>query len=113
MSEITSETAEKFRFSLQQFLKHEAFKDCGGVQLADGGWLITSNDGTAGKEEFYRYLLFNFIFGICIKFHNAFVNLLHSLRNLMYLEHRNICKSRVQADGTEDDFVIHCPQSIM
>ncbi|XP_026232078.1 breast cancer type 2 susceptibility protein isoform X2 [Anabas testudineus] len=56
VSEITSETAEKFRFSLQQFLKHEAFKDCGGVQLADGGWLITSNDGTAGKEEFYRAL---------------------------------------------------------
>lgn len=53
--EITSETAESFRFSLQQFVKQEAFIDGGGVQLANGGWLIPSNDGTAGKEEFYRY----------------------------------------------------------
>lgn len=53
--EITSDTAECFRFSLKQFVKQEAFIDGGGVQLADGGWLIPSNDGTAGKEEFYRY----------------------------------------------------------
>ncbi|XP_071352641.1 breast cancer type 2 susceptibility protein isoform X2 [Trachinotus anak] len=56
VSEITSETAETFRFNLQQFLKLEAFIDGGGVQLADGGWLIPSNDVTAGKEEFYRAL---------------------------------------------------------
>uniref|UniRef100_A0A3B4UCS1 BRCA2 DNA repair associated n=1 Tax=Seriola dumerili TaxID=41447 RepID=A0A3B4UCS1_SERDU len=56
VSEITSETAETFRFNLQQFLKLEAFIDGGGVQLADGGRLIPSNDGTAGKEEFYRAL---------------------------------------------------------
>lgn len=55
VSEITSETAETFRFSLQQFFKLEALIDGGGVQLADGGWLIPSNDGTAGKEEFYKY----------------------------------------------------------
>ncbi|XP_070827360.1 breast cancer type 2 susceptibility protein [Chaetodon trifascialis] len=54
--EVTSETAEAFRFSLQQFIKREALIDRGGVQLADGGWLIPSNDGTAGKEEFYRAL---------------------------------------------------------
>ncbi|XP_070762067.1 breast cancer type 2 susceptibility protein [Enoplosus armatus] len=54
--EITSETAESFRFNLRQFIKQEAFIDGGGVQLADGGWLIPSNDGTAGKEEFYRAL---------------------------------------------------------
>ncbi|XP_037632124.1 breast cancer type 2 susceptibility protein isoform X2 [Sebastes umbrosus] len=54
--EITSETAESFRFSLQQFIKREAFIDGGGVQLADGGWLIPSKDGTAGKEEFHRAL---------------------------------------------------------
>lgn len=53
--EITSETAESFRFSLQQFFKPEALTDQGGVRLADGGWLIPSNDLTAGKEEFYRY----------------------------------------------------------
>lgn len=62
VSEITSETAENFRFNLHQFLKQEAFLDCGGVQLADGGWLIISSDGTAGKEEFYRYYLFFIIF---------------------------------------------------
>lgn len=55
VSEITSENAQSFRFSIQQFLKREAFIDDGGVQLADGGWLIPSKDGTAGKEEFYRY----------------------------------------------------------
>ncbi|KAF7643381.1 hypothetical protein LDENG_00240480 [Lucifuga dentata] len=54
--EITSENAESFRFSLQQFFKQEALTDGGGVQLADGGWLIPRNDGTAGKEEFYRAL---------------------------------------------------------
>lgn len=53
--EITSETAESFRFSLQQFVKLESLIDKGGIQLADGGWLIPGNDGTAGKEEFYRY----------------------------------------------------------
>lgn len=59
--EITSETAESFRFSLQQFVKLESLIDKGGLQLADGGWLIPRNDGTAGKEEFYRY------FGIYIQ----------------------------------------------
>ncbi|KAM8902703.1 breast cancer type 2 susceptibility protein isoform 2-T3 [Spinachia spinachia] len=54
--EITSETAESFRFNLKQFVKREAFVDGGGVQLADGGWLIPSRDGTAGKGEFYRAL---------------------------------------------------------
>lgn len=30
--------------------------EAGGVQLADGGWLVPSEDGTAGKKEFYRYI---------------------------------------------------------
>ncbi|KAI9547923.1 hypothetical protein NQZ68_012940 [Dissostichus eleginoides] len=54
--EITSETAESFRFNLQQFIRREALIEGSGVQLADGGWLIPSKDGTAGKEEFYRAL---------------------------------------------------------
>ncbi|XP_029302084.1 breast cancer type 2 susceptibility protein [Cottoperca gobio] len=54
--DITSETAESFRFNLQQFIRREAFIDGGGVQLADGGWLIPRKDGTAGKEEFHRAL---------------------------------------------------------
>ncbi|XP_067451269.1 breast cancer type 2 susceptibility protein isoform X1 [Thunnus thynnus] len=56
VSEITGDNAQSFRFSLQQFLKQEAFINEGGVQLADGGWLIPSKNGTAGKEEFYRAL---------------------------------------------------------
>ncbi|XP_028275921.1 breast cancer type 2 susceptibility protein [Parambassis ranga] len=56
VSQITSETAESFHFSLQQFIKRETFADGGGIQLADGGWLIPKNNGTAGKEEFYRAL---------------------------------------------------------
>lgn len=54
--DITSDTAESFRFSLQQFLRKEALAEDGGVQLADGGWLIPSSDGTAGKEQFYRFV---------------------------------------------------------
>ncbi|XP_059187692.1 breast cancer type 2 susceptibility protein [Centropristis striata] len=54
--EITSEIAESFRFEIPLFIKREAVIDGGGVQLADGGWLIPSKDGTAGKEEFYRAL---------------------------------------------------------
>ncbi|XP_030600423.1 breast cancer type 2 susceptibility protein [Archocentrus centrarchus] len=56
VSDITSDNAESFRFNLLQFMRREAFTDGGGVQLADGGWLVPSNDGTAGKEEFYRAL---------------------------------------------------------
>ncbi|KAM4589942.1 breast cancer type 2 susceptibility protein [Fundulus diaphanus] len=54
--EVTGANAESFRFNLLQFVKQETLTDGGGVQLADGGWLIPSNDWTAGKEEFYRAL---------------------------------------------------------
>ncbi|XP_072248251.1 breast cancer type 2 susceptibility protein [Leuresthes tenuis] len=56
VSEISSETAECFRFSLLHFIKQETLIDEGGVQLADGGWLMPSNDWTAGKDEFFRAL---------------------------------------------------------
>ncbi|XP_041849771.1 breast cancer type 2 susceptibility protein isoform X2 [Melanotaenia boesemani] len=56
VSEVRSESAESFRFNLLQFIRQETLTDGGGVQLADGGWLIPSNDWTAGKEEFYRAL---------------------------------------------------------
>ncbi|KAK5617764.1 hypothetical protein CRENBAI_000486 [Crenichthys baileyi] len=54
--EITCGNAESFRFNLLQFVKQETLADGGGVQLADGGWLIPSNHWTAGKEEFYKAL---------------------------------------------------------
>ncbi|XP_061916438.1 breast cancer type 2 susceptibility protein [Entelurus aequoreus] len=56
VSQITSETAEAFCFKLQQFYNKDAFADEGAVQLADGGRLIPSRDGSAGKEQFYRAL---------------------------------------------------------
>ncbi|KAG7471233.1 hypothetical protein MATL_G00122260 [Megalops atlanticus] len=40
----------------RDFFRQELLTEAGGVQLADGGWLIPSNDSTAGKEEFYRAL---------------------------------------------------------
>nr|XP_057935406.1 breast cancer type 2 susceptibility protein [Doryrhamphus excisus] len=56
VSQITSETAEAFRFNLQHFYNKNAFADKGAVRLADGGHLVPSRDGTAGKEQFYRAL---------------------------------------------------------
>ncbi|XP_061828628.1 breast cancer type 2 susceptibility protein [Nerophis lumbriciformis] len=56
VSQITSGTAEAFCFKLQQFYNKDAFADEGAVQLADGGHLIPSRDGSAGKEQFYRAL---------------------------------------------------------
>ncbi|XP_019713092.1 LOW QUALITY PROTEIN: breast cancer type 2 susceptibility protein [Hippocampus comes] len=53
---ITSETAEAFRFRLELFFKKDALTDESGIQLADGGRLIPSKDGTAGKEQFCRAL---------------------------------------------------------
>lgn len=51
---ITSETAEAFRFRLELFFNRDAFTDESSIQLADGGRLIPSKDGTAGKEQFCR-----------------------------------------------------------
>ncbi|KAK3531907.1 hypothetical protein QTP70_034409 [Hemibagrus guttatus] len=56
VSQITSENAEYFRFSCDEFLKREVLRETGGIQLADGGWLIPDNKGMLGKEEFYRAL---------------------------------------------------------
>ncbi|XP_036393591.1 breast cancer type 2 susceptibility protein [Megalops cyprinoides] len=56
VSGISSASAESFRFRCRDFFREEVLTEAGGVQLADGGWLIPSNDGTAGKEEFYRAL---------------------------------------------------------
>ncbi|XP_051933627.1 uncharacterized protein LOC127608546 [Hippocampus zosterae] len=54
--DITGETAEAFRFRLELFFKKDAFADESGIRLADGGRLIPSEDGTAGKEQFCRAL---------------------------------------------------------
>ncbi|XP_016130473.1 breast cancer type 2 susceptibility protein isoform X1 [Sinocyclocheilus grahami] len=54
--QITSENAESFRFDCNDFFKHELLVESGGLQLADGGWLVPDNKGTVGKDEFYRAL---------------------------------------------------------
>ncbi|OWK00938.1 hypothetical protein Celaphus_00016596 [Cervus elaphus hippelaphus] len=52
---INSKNAEAFQFHTQDYFGKEGLWTGKGIQLADGGWLIPSNDGKAGKEEFYRY----------------------------------------------------------
>ena len=54
---INSKNAEAFQFHTQDYFGKESLWTGKGIQLADGGWLIPSNDGKAGKEEFYRYSL--------------------------------------------------------
>ncbi|XP_077578934.1 breast cancer type 2 susceptibility protein [Stigmatopora nigra] len=53
---ITSENAEAFRFQLEMYFKKEALADESGIQLADGGHLVPSRDGMAGKEQFFKAL---------------------------------------------------------
>ncbi|XP_053419144.1 breast cancer type 2 susceptibility protein isoform X2 [Nycticebus coucang] len=53
---INSKNAEYFQFHIQDYFAKEYLWAGKGIQLADGGWLIPSNDGKAGKEEFYRAL---------------------------------------------------------
>lgn len=52
---INSKNAESFQFHTQDYFGKEIQWAGEGIQLADGGWLIPSDDGKAGKEEFYRY----------------------------------------------------------
>nr|XP_034344818.1 breast cancer type 2 susceptibility protein [Arvicanthis niloticus] len=53
---INSRNAEYFQFDIQDHFAKEDLCAGGGFQLADGGRLIPSSDGKAGKEEFYRAL---------------------------------------------------------
>ncbi|XP_054557883.1 breast cancer type 2 susceptibility protein isoform X2 [Talpa occidentalis] len=53
---INSKNAESFQFHTQDYFGKESLWTEKGIQLADGGFLIPSNDGKAGKEEFYSAL---------------------------------------------------------
>ncbi|XP_007666889.2 breast cancer type 2 susceptibility protein [Ornithorhynchus anatinus] len=53
---VNSKNAESFQFCSQDCFSRECWSAGNGVQLADGGWLIPTNAGKAGKEEFYRAL---------------------------------------------------------
>ncbi|KAL8190923.1 UNVERIFIED_CONTAM: hypothetical protein K2H54_065832 [Gekko kuhli] len=52
---INSTNAEDFQFLIQDFFSKEYFLEKDGIQLADGGYLVPTDEGKAGKEEFYRY----------------------------------------------------------
>ena len=51
---VTADNAESFRLPFRRFFRCETLGERGGVQLADGGWLVPQDDWTVGKEEFYR-----------------------------------------------------------
>ncbi|XP_036603873.1 breast cancer type 2 susceptibility protein [Trichosurus vulpecula] len=53
---INSKNAESFKFHSEDYFNKEYLLDGKGIQLADGGWLIPTDEGKLGKEEFYRAL---------------------------------------------------------
>ncbi|XP_062408683.1 breast cancer type 2 susceptibility protein isoform X2 [Sardina pilchardus] len=54
--QVISGSAKSFKFPWKHFFKWETLSQAGGVQLADGGWLIPDHRGMLGKEQFYRAL---------------------------------------------------------
>ncbi|NXP21973.1 BRCA2 protein, partial [Scytalopus superciliaris] len=54
--QVNSTNAESFQFLVKDFFSKEYLLAGNGVQLADGGWLIPTDEGKAGKKEFYRAL---------------------------------------------------------
>ncbi|XP_074423972.1 breast cancer type 2 susceptibility protein isoform X2 [Larus michahellis] len=54
--QVNSTNAESFQFLIKEFFSKEYLLAGNGIQLADGGWLIPTDEGKAGKKEFYRAL---------------------------------------------------------
>ncbi|NWS90547.1 BRCA2 protein, partial [Toxostoma redivivum] len=54
--QVNSTNAESFQFLIKDFFSKEYLLAGNGIQLADGGWLIPTDEGRAGKKEFYRAL---------------------------------------------------------
>ncbi|NXM01845.1 BRCA2 protein, partial [Tyrannus savana] len=54
--QVNSTNAESFQFLVKDFFSKEYLLAGNGMQLADGGWLIPTDEGKAGKKEFYRAL---------------------------------------------------------
>ncbi|NXJ84567.1 BRCA2 protein, partial [Trogon melanurus] len=55
-TQVNSTNAESFQFLMKDFFSKEHLLAGNGMQLADGGWLIPTDEGKAGKKEFYRAL---------------------------------------------------------
>lgn len=93
---INSKNAESFQFHTQDYFGKESSMAGKGTQLADGGWLIPSNDGKAGKEEFYRYSVQK---EICVNFY-IFCHPSSSKAPLFFsflisLELKNLARSKI------------------
>ncbi|NXH80225.1 BRCA2 protein, partial [Edolisoma coerulescens] len=54
--QVNSTNAESFQFLIKDFFSKEYLLAGNGMQLADGGRLIPTDEGKAGKKEFYRAL---------------------------------------------------------
>ncbi|XP_025964628.2 breast cancer type 2 susceptibility protein isoform X3 [Dromaius novaehollandiae] len=54
--QVNSVNAESFQFLMEDFFSKEYLLAGHGLQLADGGCLIPTDEGKAGKKEFYRAL---------------------------------------------------------
>ncbi|XP_030331466.1 breast cancer type 2 susceptibility protein [Strigops habroptila] len=54
--QVNSTNAESFQFLIKDFFSKEYILAGNGMRLADGGWLIPTDEGKAGKKEFYRAL---------------------------------------------------------
>ncbi|NXT76292.1 BRCA2 protein, partial [Zapornia atra] len=54
--QVNSTNAESFQFLIKDFFSKDYLLAGNGMQLADGGWLIPTDEGKAGKKEFYRAL---------------------------------------------------------
>ncbi|KAM7065998.1 breast cancer type 2 susceptibility protein isoform 1-T1 [Acridotheres tristis] len=54
--QVNSTNAESFQFLIKDYFNKEYLLAGNGMQLADGGWLIPTDEGRAGKKEFYRAL---------------------------------------------------------
>ncbi|XP_063060737.1 breast cancer type 2 susceptibility protein [Engraulis encrasicolus] len=54
--QVSGRSAQVFQFQWEHHFKVELLCQGGGVQLADGGWLIPDAQGRMGKEQFYRAL---------------------------------------------------------
>nr|XP_013817567.1 PREDICTED: breast cancer type 2 susceptibility protein [Apteryx mantelli mantelli] len=54
--QVNAVNAESFQFLMEDFFSKEYLLAGHGMQLADGGCLIPTDEGKAGKKEFYRAL---------------------------------------------------------
>ncbi|XP_047408155.1 breast cancer type 2 susceptibility protein isoform X1 [Sciurus carolinensis] len=120
---INSKNAGSFQFHTQDYFGKEDLWAENGVQLADGGWLIPSNDGKAGKEEFYRWIIWKLAameFAFPKEFANRCLNPERVLLQLKYRYDMEIDRSRrsaikkiLERDDTAAKTLVLCVSDII